>query len=283
MSKIFVSDLDGTLLKNDACLSDYSRKNLEMLLAKEIPFSVATARSVVTVRHVLGNLPLRLPVVCSNGAYITDFQSGERLFVNSMDSQIVDEIIRMIRRVKGNVFLSTFDGTEDKLYLEPIQNEGMKWYRDNRIFHKDPRLNDIKNCLDHLHESIICINFIERPEVLKEIESELERIYGDQLVMYIYDVNEVPGWNWLSIYDRRATKARAIQHLIESLGYETEHLTVFGDHLNDISMFEMAGWGVATGNARSELKAIASEVIGTNETDSVVKYLLKVTAHHDWV
>jgi Cof subfamily protein (haloacid dehalogenase superfamily) len=283
MSKIFVSDLDGTLLRDNASLSDYSRKNLEMLLDREVPFSIATARSVVTVRHVLGNLPLRLPVVCSNGAYITDFHSGERLFVNALDSQIAHEIIGIIRQVKGNIFLSTYDGHDDKLYLEPIQNTGMAWYRQTRKSKQDPRLQDVQNSLNHLNEAVICVNFIEKLELLKEIEQELIRLYGDQLVMYLYDIHESPGWNWLSIYDRRATKARAIEHLIETFGYQREHLTVFGDHLNDISMFNMAGWGVATGNAREELKAIASEIIGTNEADSVVKYLLKVTDHHDWV
>ena len=283
MSKIFVSDLDGTLLNNHSRLSDYSRKNLEMLLEREIPFSIATARSVVTVRHVLGQLPFRLPIVCANGAYITDFHTGERLFINSMNPEIANDVVEIIRKVKGSIFVSAFDGIDDQLYIEEIKNEGMAWYKANRIANKDPRLKDVKNAQNNLNEEVICINFIERMPLLKEVEKELISKYGDRLAIYLYDIPEAPEWNWLSIYDPRATKAKAIIHMIESQGFASDHLTVFGDHLNDISMFELAGWGVATENAREELKAIASEVIGTNDTDSVVKYLLKVTDQREWV
>jgi hydroxymethylpyrimidine pyrophosphatase-like HAD family hydrolase len=58
-------------------------------------------------------------------------------------------------------------------------------------------------------------------------------------------------------------------------GFKREQLTVFGDHINDIRMFELAGRAVAVENADERTKAAADEIIGTNDDDSVVKYLLK--------
>jgi len=52
-----------------------------------------------------------------------------------------------------------------------------------------------------------------------------------------------------------------------------ERVTVFGDHINDIPMFEEAGHAVAVENAVPELKVHADEVIGPNTSDSVVRWL----------
>ena len=40
-------------------------------------------------------------------------------------------------------------------------------------------------------------------------------------------------------------------------------------------MFKIAGTGVAVANATEELKQYATSVIGTNEEDSVVRYLMR--------
>ena len=52
-----------------------------------------------------------------------------------------------------------------------------------------------------------------------------------------------------------------------------EKLVVFGDSLNDISMFKIADESYAVANAMDELKKIATYIIGSNEEDSVVDLL----------
>ena len=67
---LYVSDLDGTLLRNDTSLSQYSKDTLNALLDQGLLFTVASARSIASMRHVLADLPLRLPVVEFNGAFV---------------------------------------------------------------------------------------------------------------------------------------------------------------------------------------------------------------------
>jgi hypothetical protein len=52
-----------------------------------------------------------------------------------------------------------------------------------------------------------------------------------------------------------------------------DKLVVFGDNLNDVRMFKMAARAVAVENASDEIKQYATEIIGPNEDDSVVKYV----------
>ncbi|MEZ4773657.1 MAG: HAD family hydrolase [Bacteroidia bacterium] len=273
MKKIFITDLDGTLLRNDATLSAYAREGLEELIRRDIPISFATARSIVSVKLIMGDLPLKLPVVCSNGAYLSDLRTGGHRAIHSLEKPMDHELLKFFKNAGFHPFVCSWHEGRDNLYIEPTLNEGMKHYRLDRIAMGDQRLKDVHDVFTVLHEKVICLNMIDRIGPMEEMQAELHRIYPGRLQTYIYENGHGSGWFWLSVYDRMATKARAISMMIEEMGYSHEHLTVFGDNLNDISMFETAGNRIATGNARDELKALATEVIGTNETDSVIDYI----------
>ena len=61
-------------------------------------------------------------------------------------------------------------------------------------------------------------------------------------------------------------KATAIDTLIQHLNIPKENTYAFGDGLNDIEMLEYCQYGIAVGNAKDGLKAIADEV-----TDDIAK------------
>jgi 5-amino-6-(5-phospho-D-ribitylamino)uracil phosphatase len=60
---------------------------------------------------------------------------------------------------------------------------------------------------------------------------------------------------------------------MEMAGLNGNQLVVFGDQTNDLKMFRIATEAVAVANATPEVIAEATRVIGTNEDDSVVKYI----------
>ena len=92
--RLYISDLDGTLLRSGAKLSDRSYRVLQRMLDLEVPFTIATARSIVSVREILKGLPLKLPVICSNGAYIAYLDDQKHWFTHHIpkprDQQIMD-------------------------------------------------------------------------------------------------------------------------------------------------------------------------------------------------
>jgi len=52
-----------------------------------------------------------------------------------------------------------------------------------------------------------------------------------------------------------------------------ENVVVFGDYLNDLDMFCIAGHAVAMENALQEVKDFADEIIGNNSQGAVLQYL----------
>ena len=70
--RLFLSDLDGTLLMPDATLSDHAYTQLSILLQRGLPFTVATARTMYSVLPILRGLPLQYPMILQNGAVLYD-------------------------------------------------------------------------------------------------------------------------------------------------------------------------------------------------------------------
>ena len=276
---LFVSDLDGTLLQNDATLSPYARYHLERMIAGGLNFTIATARSITSVKEILGELPLPLPVICANGAYLSDLKKAKHQHTQAIEKPLDREILTLVRNAGMTPFLSSYDGEYDHLYFHHILNEPMAWYQQERVKAADPRLAQLEDWEVAMQEKVICFNIMERKEPLAELRATIENRYGDKVQTYLYENWLTEEWFWLSIYAQNATKAHAINILLNNMRLNKKHLTVFGDNLNDIQMFELAQNGIAPSNAVSEIKAIATKVIETNETDSVVNYLLKLTTH----
>lgn len=104
---LFVSDLDGTLLGPDAVLSEYSRRALRSLIAGGLMFTVATARATPSIRALLGDIALPLPVIELNGAFVTDLASGRHLMVQALSPDVASALMAMIRGRGLSAFIAT--------------------------------------------------------------------------------------------------------------------------------------------------------------------------------
>ena len=61
---------------------------------------------------------------------------------------------------------------------------------------------------------------------------------------------------------------------MEYLERDSKDITVFGDSVNDIGMFKLAGTSVAVSNALEEVKFVADVVLAhSNDEDGVARYL----------
>ena len=75
----------------------------------------------------------------------------------------------------------------------------------------------------------------------------------------------------MEIIPGTVSKANAILQLKKYLG--ADYIVAFGDGMNDLEMFELADESYAVENAVDELKAIATEVIDSNDSDGVARWL----------
>ncbi len=273
MSSLYISDLDGTLLTGEGSLSPVTFSALQDLLEKGVLFTTASARSVASIQDIFKGLKFHLPVIEFNGAIISDLQTGKHLFINSINTSLVEDICGVISKHGCSPFVSTFTGSEDRLYYSSVTNEGVKWYLNDRRIHNDKRLRYVKDISSSFNDEVICLNVIGKLEVLADLECELRDQYKDILKIHCMEDQYSPGYYWLTAHDIKATKDFAIKELQKITGLSSSEVVVFGDNANDISMFKMADRAIAVSNAINELKKYATQVIGSNHEDSVARFI----------
>lgn len=83
---------------------------------------------------------------------------------------------------------------------------------------------------------------------------------------------------WSYVRQAPADKGTALRVLMDLLGLQPDEVLCFGDELNDIPMFAVAGHAVAVGNARPELKAAATRIAAPVEEDGVAEVLEELLA-----
>ena len=264
---LYVTDLDGTLMRNNEKLSAYAIEEINKLLDKGMPFTFATARSIESARVITGGLKIKLPVITRNGAVLADNTTGKHLQKSVFTKEEVELLKSLIPELAEIGFVSCFiDDIMIRTYMPADHTEGLQGYID--YYENDPSMRRTES-LDEM--------FCGTPGYVTIIgeKGRIEPVYER--------VREYKGWEslfqkdtyreeyWLEICPQNCTKAKSILKLKEQLGYET--LVVFGDSLNDISMFKIADEAYAVANAMDELKKFATGVIGTNEEDAVVEFL----------
>lgn len=274
---LYVSDLDGTLLDPQARLSDITRAGLTRLLDEGLVFTVASARHVVSIQKILHGLPLRLPVISSNGAYISDMVSGRHELVQAMEPSLAQALFALMRRHGFMPFVSTHGPKGDQLFYQSTHNEGQQHFVDQRLRNADPRLRPTERLQDQLGDPAVTFVLIDREAPLQALQAEIEALCGDTVETHLAEDLYLPGWPWLSVHDRRATKDQAIKILAQRYGLGEREVVVFGDHVNDVTMFRAAHRGIAVSNAIEAVKTAAHAVIGPHHEDSVMRFI-----EQDW-
>ncbi len=270
---VYVSDLDGTLLRDDATLSERSRVILSELIGDGLRFTVASARSVVAMQQLLAGLTLDLPVIEFNGAFLSDLATGDHLVTNSLDRDVAEDVFQMIVDRGCVPLVSTFDGRGDRLYYTNVRNPGEDWYVGDRIAASDRRLRQEDDLRSHLSEEVVCLTTIDRGDLMEDLRDAVRERHGDAVATNCFESMYSLGWHWLTVYDRKATKDQALARLVDGWGLDGTELVVFGDGQNDVQMFEMADRAVAVENAANVLKVRATEIIGSNNDDSVAVFM----------
>ncbi len=74
---------------------------------------------------------------------------------------------------------------------------------------------------------------------------------------------------YLDINPIGVSKLTGITEVAKRMGIDISEIMVFGDSGNDLEMIKGAGYGIAMSNATEEAKAIAQEVIGHHDTDTI--------------
>ena len=264
MKTLYVSDLDGTLLNSQRQTSTYTNEVMEKLVDRGMLFSYATARSYYSAKPATKGLTAKIPLILYNGAFIIDNQSQEILLSNFFLKEEVKELSHYFNQKGFYPIVYAFRNHHEKFSYIP--DKSTKQQLNFIKTRNDERKNPIEN--DLYQGDVFYISCISTKEQLESFYHDLKDQYQCLFSKDIYSQD----W-WLEILPQKATKAHAILQLKDYL--KCDKIVVFGDGLNDLSMFEIANESYAVENACKELKEKATGVIESHDQDAVAHWLEK--------
>ena len=263
---LYVTDLDGTFLRSDTSLSDYTVRTINRLIEEQKTlFTYATARSFTSASPLVRELFLRCPAITFNGAFIVDPRTGEHIVENgySEKSRAIAMDFFLSENVAPLVY-AYIDGKERISYLE-TNMDNIQGYVDSH--RGDKRLRPVREFKSLFEGEPFYFTIINPNDILA-----LDKIFNKEngfarnVQKDTYD-----DYYWYEIYNHTASKANAVLQVKQLVG--ADKAVCFGDNLNDISMIEAADIGIAVSNAHDELKKAADIIIDDNNSDGVAKYI----------
>lgn len=207
MKTLYVSDLDGTLLRRDQTLSPGTVKALNELMDEGLLFSYATARSQITASKVTAGLSVSFPVIVYNGAFILEYGTGRILKENFLKPEETERIFALLEA--GGIaplVYAYLDGVEKFSYDPSRVNNGMRTFLLSR--QGDIRERKVQRQEDLRNGNIFYFTCIDRPEKLLPVYRLLKEDF-----YCVYQKDIYSGEPWLEIMPRQATKANAVPEL----------------------------------------------------------------------
>ncbi|MDO4459079.1 MAG: HAD family hydrolase [Clostridia bacterium] len=264
MKTLYVSDLDGTLLRSDERTSDYTNDVINSLVKKGMLFSYATARSYNTARKVTAGIKAEIPLIVYNGTMVIDNVTGEELITNFFDGSVCEVLEELFASGVYPIVYAMIDDVEKFSFVPKLCSRGMKTFLSTR--EGDIRTNIVNSTEELKNGEIFYITCIDEPEKLKHLYEKYRDTYH-----CVYQKDTYSDEQWFEIMPKNASKSNAVTQLKKLLG--AEKLVAFGDGVNDIDMFELADECYAVANADPGLKETATGVIDSNNDDGVAKWL----------
>lgn len=269
MSVLFVSDLDGTLLNNEAAISENSKDLLNKAISNGVLFTAATARTYSSAVPIFSGVHLNCPLILLNGAIIYDAANERTVKAEGIEKNTAEKVL--------NIFFK--HGKHPLVYLEKdsrmtveyttLETPNQKRYVQSSQTYKKHFSHVSKYSLQ-ADSKIVYIVSLDKKENLLPLHEELLGIDGIGMNFYS---DTYSGEYFLEISAAGVSKAKAMLEVKKMLN--ASKAIAFGDNLNDIAMFKMADEAYAMENACDELKRFATGVIGKNTEDAVASFIYK--------
>lgn len=265
---IVFTDLDGTFLARDKTLPPRNLEVARELARRSIPLVPCTGRPISGLTPVVLDLPGIRYVVYANGAGVWDLEAEGPGAEAALGRHITGAPIHKVALSREAV-LDTYQKLGDLDITFDLFADGHA-YSERRRFERLGSFGLEPNLLRQIRLSRTPID-VALPDFLDEVR-DLERITlyyrtpGDRerirrvleadprLVVTSSEISN------LEASAQGATKGCALMWLCARLGVDPARAIAFGDGMNDVSMMEAAGLGVALADAQPGVAERADDV-----------------------
>lgn len=264
--KLLAIDMDGTCLDPHSHISAKTLDALRAAAASGIILVPTTGRTLSCLPHQLADAPFYRYVITSNGAQVTDIQTGATIFQSLISRPVARDLLHSCRSIRL--------GLSAHIHQEYLLQGHLLSLMGRAIYKKDAQkaiyVKDLESTIRRSQYDIEELQFYFFSSSASVQLKEILKKYPELLAAYTE--------SYVEIFSRNASKGNALAALAAHLHIPSQEIACIGDGENDLSMFRESGLRFAMGNAVPALKEKADHILPTNGQEGVAhaihKYLL---------
>lgn len=260
MYKLLAFDVDGTLMEKEDIISKQTVEVLNKVREQGILITIATGRSYSGITRIIKEIGFELPVITFNGANVIDLDTEEVIY----SKELTDKDAKILDQLSKEFAIPYIVWANNSLYASEL-NDRVQWYAER--FNCDAYIvEDFSEALSYGVTKFLWFLKVE------DVEKVKERLEGrvPESVSYFTSRPE-----FLEFINADVNKGVALDFLANKLGIKQAEIMAFGDGENDMEMIKYAGKGIAMGNAKEHVKAVADYVTDSNEENGIANAINK--------
>jgi Cof subfamily protein (haloacid dehalogenase superfamily) len=252
--RLFVSDVDGTLVDKQKRLTPGTIDAVRRLEATGTGFTIISARPRSGVTPIADALAIDAPIAAFNGGII--FRRDGRVDAHFV---IDPEVARGVFDVIEDAPVDIWVFADDRWYSST--DVGVHVEHERVAANQEPVLgNDFAHLLDRADK----ITFVsDEPPVLEALHARIDARFAGRATVAQSQTY------YLDITALEANKGDGIVALAKAFDVPLSDVVAIGDQFNDLPMLERAGTAIAMGNAPAKVQAAADHVTTANDADGV--------------
>ena len=259
--RLIATDMDGTLLGPAPCaIPPANAEALRRAHDQGIHLVLASGRSPDDAGFFALDAGLPMHILALNGGMTLHAPLGPVLRSRYMDEADARRLRAMLTAL--DLPYAVFSGHHLALCQPPEDGKNWGTFMDRPGGRTVVRYGD--DAVDALMPRVskYVVTASDNPALLTPLR---DRLAAECPALEVTSTN----LNNLEINAPDVTKGAALTALAEELGIPMAQVMALGDHVNDVSMLAVAGYGVAMGNAAPAALAAANYVTLRNDEDGV--------------
>lgn len=285
MYKLLAIDLDGTLLDSYGQISQKNKQAVQKAVQKGVEVVLTSGRGAKSVENLANEIGANHYMICGNGSMIYDFKENNLIYENFLSQKKVLQLVQICE--ENSIYYSIY--TKDSIITKNLNYNVLFYHHENanKPDSKKTHIHLIENIYDYIlnreEKDYIKMCICDDNNIIFQgITKKLKNVkYVDVLdvghmsrKILKYGTEEFSmEYFYTEITSQNVDKWTAISYLIEKLGISKEDVIAIGDNINDKTMLENAGLGVAMENSAPYIKEMAKKVTSSNNEDGVAKII----------
>lgn len=256
---LFCTDLDGTLLNDQKQISNENLEAIEYFKREGGKFTFITGRPPLISFDTYKKVKPNVPFGCFNGGGLYDGEKDELIW-SALLSDEAEELLDYVDKEFPEIGIQI--NTQKNIYYKK-ENDATEWFR--KITNTPYLYGDFKTITEPIVKVVFACSDIEYMD--KFVEKFPKHPLMSQFDFIRSELS------LCEILPKNVSKGNVLKKLADYLKIDMKNTIAIGDYNNDISMIEVAGVGVAVGNAIAEAKAAADIITVSNNDHAIAKII----------